>query len=274
MVLPTDVVTEAERGNLDFVRTWLNNQPDGGRECIDDHDEYGMTLLLASCSPTPRSSVQCVALARLLLSLGADVNICAADVFNDHLGQTSPLHEAAHWALINPEMLHLILEAGGNVKASTSSGLGYIETPLASLLRNQRNMPYLVAFRHLPGVVAALLRVGAELDDISVRCQVCEQYQSVEALLQRVEHVFPSVGSNEDFIKVKAYVHGVRSAGSWKSYARRAHKDVCAVRGLVTRGFLAPPSGGSEYDRALAFLVGLGDNGIVWNVLSYWRSNK
>lgn len=86
MVLPTDVVTEAERGNLDFVRTWLNNQPDGGRECIDDHDEYGMTLLLASCSPTPRSSVQCVALARLLLSLGADVNICAADVFNDHLG--------------------------------------------------------------------------------------------------------------------------------------------------------------------------------------------
>ena len=123
-------------------------------------------------------------------------------------------------------------------------------------------------------MVAALLRVGAELDDISVRCQVCEQYQSAEALLQRVEHVFPSVGSNEDFIKVKAYVHGVRSAGSRKSYARRAHKDVCAVRGLVTRGFLAPPSGGGEYDRALAFLVGLGDNGIVWNVLSYWRSNK
>ena len=45
-----------------------------------------------------------------------------------------------------------------------------------------------------------------------------------------------------------------------------------AVRGLVTKGFLAPPDGGSKYERAIAFVVKQGDNGIVWKVLSYWRA--
>ena len=46
------------------------------------------------------------------------------------------------------------------------------------------------------------------------------------------------------------------------------------MRGLVTKGFLAPPGGGSKYERAIAFLVKQGDNGIVWKVLSYWRADN
>ena len=69
-------------------------------------------------------------------------------------------------------------------------------------------------------------------------------------------------------------IQGVRSAGSWKAYIRRPHKDVCAVRGLVTKGFLAPPDGGSKYERAIAFVVKQGDNGVVWKVLSYWRADN
>ena len=69
-------------------------------------------------------------------------------------------------------------------------------------------------------------------------------------------------------------ITGVRAAGSWKAYIRRPLKDVCAVRGLVTKGFLAPPGGGSKYERAIAFVAKQGDNGIVWKVLSYWRADN
>ena len=72
----------------------------------------------------------------------------------------------------------------------------------------------------------------------------------------------------------KRQIQGVRAAGCWKAYIRRPHKDVCAVRGLVTKGFLAPPGGGSKYERAIAFVVKQGDNGIVWKVLSYWRADN
>ena len=43
-------------------------------------------------------------------------------------------------------------------------------------------------------------------------------------------------GAVEAFIEL---LTAVRAAGSWKAYIRRPHKDVCAVRGLVTKGFLA-----------------------------------
>jgi len=81
-------------------------------------------------------------------------------------------------------------------------------------------------------------------------------------------------GANEKCIEVERMIQGVRSAGSWKAYIRRPHKDVCALRGLVTKGFLAPPGGGSKYERAISFLVKQGDNGVVWKVLSYWRADK
>ena len=45
-----------------------------------------------------------------------------------------------------------------------------------------------------------------------------------------------------------------------------AHRDVLAVRGLAQRGKL------STNDSALNFLARLGDNGVVWHVLSFWRA--
>jgi hypothetical protein len=289
MVLPAEIATAAESGDLDAVRAWLDGKPDGGRACINEYDEYGCTLLI-SCVMHASHPLRRVALARLLLERGADVNRCAADVHNDHMGQASPLHCAAKTTafLANSQMLPLLIAAGGNVKARTSSGGdGYIETPLGRLLRylgyTSSTFQSGIVRPGLPGAVAALLRGGAELDEICVQAVSGASYMSAETLLQQARDFVnfipganPNIiaGANENFTEVRKMIEGVRGAGSWKAYIRRPHKDVCAVRGLVTRGFLAPPGGGSKYERAIAFVVGLGDNGIVWKVLSYWRADN
>ena len=289
MVLPADVATAAESGDVDAVRTWLDSQPDGGRERINDYDDFGCTLLIA-CVMHANHPDRRVALARLLLERGADVNRCAADVHNDHMGQASPLHCAAKTTafVANSQMLPLLIAAGANMKARTSSGGdGYIETPLGILLRY---LSYTAATFQagivrpgLPGAVAALLRAGSELEEICVQAVSGASYLSAESLLRpawgyvnTIPGANPAViaGANENFREVQRMISGVRAAGSWKAYIRRPHKDVCAVRGLVTKGFLAPPGGGSKYERAIAFVVKQGDNGIVWKVLSYWRADN
>ena len=279
MVLPAAIATAAESADLDAVRAWLDGKPDGGREAINDYDEYGCTLLIA-CVMHANRPEQRVALARLLLERGADVNRCAADVHNDHMGQASPLHCAIHYAFLgNSQMLPLLLAAGGSVKARTSDGGShYIETPLGRLLRTVRSLGSVNGpIRNFPGMVAALLRAGSELDDICVYAVSGASYMSAENLLRQFKQFINSIpganpaviaGANEKCIEAGRMIQGVRAAGSWKAYIRRPHKDVCAVRGLVTRGFLAPPGGGSKYERAIAFLVKQGDNGIVWKVLS------
>ena len=100
--------------------------------------------------------------------------------------------------------------------------------------------------------------------------------QQFKTFIRSVPGANPTViaGANEKCIEAGRMIQGVRGAGSWKAYIRRPHKDVCAVRGLVTKGFLAPPDGGSKYERAIAFVVKQGDNGIVWKVLSYWRADN
>ena len=284
MVLPAEIVTAAETADLDAVRAWLDGKPDGGRACINEYDEYGCTLLIA-CSLSANHLDRSVALARLLLERGADVNRCATDSHNDHLGRISPLHCASSDFFPNRDMIDLMLAAGGNVKARTSGGgSGYIETPLGRLLRTVRSMNYVYGpGGNFPSKVAALLRAGSELDDICVRAVSGASYMSAENLLRQFHQFINSIpgtnptviaGANEKCIEAGRMIQGVRSAGSWKAYIRRPHKDVCAVRGLVTKGFLAPPGGGSKYERAIAFVVKQGDNGIVWKVLSYWRADN
>ena len=66
--------------------------------------------------------------------------------------------------------------------------------------------------------------------------------------------------------EIKALVHGVRKYGSYKRYARTFHRDVLVVRGLAQRDKLATK------DPVLNFLALLGDNGVVWHILGYWRA--
>jgi hypothetical protein len=72
---------------------------------------------------------------------------------------------------------------------------------------------------------------------------------------------------------VRTLVASVRAAGSWKAHCRLAHKQVLRLRSLVVRGRakLRTRRRLSRDACALEFLVRQGDNGIVWNILSFWR---
>ena len=81
-------------------------------------------------------------------------------------------------------------------------------------------------------------------------------------------------------VAIRTLVTSVRTAGSWKAHCRLAHKQILRLRSLVARGRVKLPSRTRRrsprgrdvrQERALEFVVRLGDNGVVWNILSYWR---
>ena len=79
--------------------------------------------------------------------------------------------------------------------------------------------------------------------------------------------------------KIRALAAGVRRHGSLKRYLREPHREVLALRGLAMRGHLAPRGTRrtrrtQPWEAAVAFLARHGDNGVVWNVLSFWRATK
>ena len=110
-------------------------------------------------------------------------------------------------------------------------------------------------------IITELLRAGASLD-------ACSGDQTAEDIIQRKESNNSALAGNEHWKEIKALVHGVRQHGSYKRYARSFHRDVLAVRGLAQRGKL------STSDPVLNFLARLGDNGVVWHVLEYWRATN
>ena len=76
---------------------------------------------------------------------------------------------------------------------------------------------------------------------------------------------------------MKTIVAGVRKYGTYKKYMRAPHREFLAVRGLAQRGNLAVQDWHSDTFRetwALEFLARLGDNGVVWHVLTYWRPTE
>ena len=85
------------------------------------------------------------------------------------------------------------------------------------------------------------------------------------------EYIIRGHYSNQDderVIAMEALVAGVRQHGTYKRYIRAPHRDVLAVRGLAQRGKL------STNDPVLHFLARIGDNGVVWHILTYWRPTE
>ena len=76
------------------------------------------------------------------------------------------------------------------------------------------------------------------------------------------------MAENEHWLATKRLVAGVRKYGTFKRYMRAPHRDVLAVRGLAQRGKLRTD------DPVLHFLARLGDNGVCWHILSFWRATN
>ena len=86
------------------------------------------------------------------------------------------------------------------------------------------------------------------------------------------------MGVTDHFRAIENIVASVRQHGSWKAHCRVAHKQILRIRSLVARGRVKlnrprrrPRGHDARQQLALEFVVRQGDNGIVWNILSYWR---
>ena len=106
-----------------------------------------------------------------------------------------------------------------------------------------------------------LLRAGASLDAVI-------DNDPADFILGDLNGRFSNLRDNDTFLQTKDMIIGVRAAGCWKQYCRRDHKQILRLRSLVARGRARERLATS---RAMKFIVRQGDNGIVWNILSYWR---
>ena len=242
--LPTEIGDAAQDTNRDRVMAWLE-----GGGSINYVDEDGYTLLnCCACGDRERCVIndRHVTLARHLISLGADVSIATV------AGGTSPLLNTVMNATgeSSIHMMSLLLGAGANVNTRDCNG----DTPLYWAIQHGPSTLRIT-------IITKLLRAGASLD-------ACSGDQTAEDTIQRKESNNSALAGNEHWKEIKALVQGVRQHGSYKRYARSFHRDVLAVRGLAQRGKL------STDDSVLNFLAQLGDNGVVWHVLEYWRATN
>jgi len=228
--------------------------------------EYSVTI----CSEEDRISV-----AELLLARGARVN-------SDRADSISALHRALFHGTLSPvtlPLVRLLLAAGANVDAVHHSF-----TPLGYLIAliNNSHPQHKSMFPPNSELMATLLRAGASLDVMEQNWPPFDNGTPATAVefLDEIRRTDPSIRNNEEFFEVRAHLAGVREDGSWKSYARRPHRSILRLRSLYARGRATlartqrrkPRGADARRDRAILFLVKLGDNGVLWNVLSFWRA--
>ena len=96
---------------------------------------------------------------------------------------------------------------------------------------------------------------------------------TAEMILGKYEDARPDLRGNDTFVQTKALICAVRAAGSWKLYCRQDHKKILRLRSLVARGRATPKkwSPRGQDRRAIEFIVKIGDNGIAWKILSFWK---
>ena len=157
------------------------------------------------------------------------------------------------------EMISLLLSAGADPNARNN----YHRTPLGAHVR----------FCGTPSVecVTAMMRAGASLD------RVYKEQTFEDQISYRFSVGEEGPDPESSWPKIRALAAGVRRHGSLKRYLREPHREVLALRGLAMRGHLVPrrrTRGAAEWKAAVAFLARHGDNGVVWNVLSFWRATK
>ena len=107
-----------------------------------------------------------------------------------------------------------------------------------------------------------LLRAGASLDAVS-------DERTAEVELREAEDMNPALRDSDTFVQVKALIHAVRAAGNWKQYCRRDHKQILRLRSLVARGRARERLAATP---AIKFILRRADNGVLWNILSFWQA--
>ena len=245
--LPEEISEAALDGEFQIVKAWLAGGSASDPRTVNSSDGGDWTLLHWTVvgDLTPEH----VEFARHLISQGARVNATA-----ERFDGSTALHFACGFirGKATAAMVSMLVAAGAAVNSRDDAGL----TPLFCIDRISESTI---------DVVTTLLRAGASLD-ITHRIRGPRSFEEhLNSHLNSID--VPYAGD------VRTLVASVRAAGSWKAHCRLAHKQVLRLRSLVVRGRAKLPSSRRHARRELAlnFLVRQGDNGIVWNIRSYWR---
>ena len=258
-MIPGHIADAASRGDLGTIRAYLEDDSDGARDvddiCEEETLETVTLLMLAAGGSRQGLSERSVEVARYLLSRGASV-----DKRTSETRQTALLLTCYSRGGNVAEMISLLLSAGADPNARNN----YHRTPLGAHVR----------FCGTPSVecVTAMMRAGASLD------RVYKEQTFEDQISYRFSVGEEGPDPESSWPKIRALAAGVRRHGSLKRYLREPHREVLALRGLAMRGFITPTTrrtrGSQQWKTAVAFLARHGDNGVVWNVLSFWRATK
>ena len=153
-------------------------------------------------------------------------------------------------------MVRLLLLAGADVNARTLYGgltpMGFFPV----FAKRESRLHNLPTATNLLVICKLLLHAGASIDD------VFSPDTSMEAWLE--EQAKPA--DDEQWLAVKRLVADVRAAGgTYSAYLHQHRKQVLMLRCLATKKGRATTT-----DPVMNFLEQLGDNGVIWTVLSFW----
>ena len=259
-MIPGHIADAASRGDLETIRAYFEDDSDGARDvddiCEEETLETVTLLMLAAGGSHQGLSERSVEVARYLLSRGASV-----DKRTSETRQTALLLTCYSRGGNVAEMISLLLSAGADPNARNN----YHRTPLGAHVR----------FCGTPSVecVTAMMRAGASLD------RVYKEQTFEDQISYRFSVGEEGPDPESSWPKIRALAAGIRRHGSFKRYLREPHREVLALRGLAIRGHLAPRGTRrtrrtQQWEAAVAFLARHGDNGVVWNVLSFWRATE
>ena len=159
------------------------------------------------------------------------------------------------------EMVRLLLLAGADVNARLRFG-GMTPMGYFPVYANRELLVGRVLSTNLLVICKLLLRAGASIDINVVNPTDWHPATSMEALLQ--QRAQPA--DDDEWLAVKRLVADVRAAGgTYRAYLHEHRKQVLMLRCLATKKGRATTT-----DPVMNFLEQLGDNGVIWNVLSFW----
>ena len=211
-----------------------------------------------------------------LISRGADPNLISiCDAGGGTTEEASAVHQAAG-GKNSPHSQHVLaclLKAGADPNLAMTVRNSRL-TPLASAIDAflaSDYEDYHSSYKWQIPVITRLLKAGASLDN-------CSDGLTADELIANEERAWPELAlKSRCFEAAATLIRGVRAAGSWKKYCRRRapHREILALRSLAMRGYLTPyqkrRTRATDWKAAVAFVARLGDNGVVWNILSFWR---
>ena len=247
--LPFDIGQAATQGDFERVKAWLAGGSASDPRSINARDHTDWTLLhwTVVCAGNDITPAH-IEFARYLISQGVRVDAKARE------GSTA-LHCACGGipGKSTAAMVSLLVAAGASANMEEHAN----RTPLFSIFYPHES---------IIDIVTTLLRAGASLDSGPVpflgTTKVSRQF---EELLNHID-IYPDLRARVG--AVRTLIASVRAAGSWKAHCTLPHKQVLRLRSLVARGRTRERLATT---RAIRFIVRQGDNGIVWNILSFWR---